>query len=408
MTGVRSRLVVVHHRAAATPETVGLVELVRALVAADEVDVEVLLFEGGPLAAELAGLAPTTVVADLDTRSGAALVETLLFKLRRRAAGYRRRSHRLGLDRWRPGDAVYLHTVLGVQVLRYLPERSAGGPTVACRMAEDAHPLRHPLTAPDLALLVRRVDRFLPVTTAGEVELLDEHRVPPDRVRKVPELFVPPDDRLPDRSAEQARLRAELGIAADALVVGSFGGESDAPDLGVMLWSMVRQRGHARPVELLWGAGQTDAGFWMEHDLRETGLAEGTHAIPDDVPLSTVLELCDVLVLLTRLDDHPFAYLERAAAGVPVLCFEGNSLADLVRRAGPANVVPYLDVVAVAEQVVHLLDGDDPLARRRDAMAEAVASVHGPTAFAGHVLDALRPPSDGSGGSGGPGGGRPS
>lgn len=393
MTGERSRLVVVHHRAAATPETVALVELVRVLVASGDLDVEVLLFEGGPLADELAGLAPTTIVADLDTRSGGALAETLLFKLRLRSAGYRRRSHRLGLDRWRPGDAVYLHTVLGVQVLRYLPDRAAGGPRVVCRMAEDAHPLRHPLAAPDLALLLRRVDRFLPVTSAGRDELLEEHRLAPERVQKVPELFVPPDERLPDRRPEQDRLRAELGIGADAVVVGSFGGESDAPDLGVMLWSMLTQRARGRPVELLWGAGETDAGFWMEHDLRETGLAEGTHAIPEDAPLGTVLELCDVLVLLTRLDDHPFAYLERAAAGVPVLCFEGNSLADLARLADPGNVVPYLDVAAVAEQVAHLLDGEGSLAARREAMADAVASVHGPAAFAAHLLDAVRDPS---------------
>ena len=398
MTGERSRLVVVHHRAAATPETVALVELVRALVADGGVEVEVLLFEGGPLADELAGLAPTTVVADLDTRSGAALVETLLFKLRLRAAGYRRRSHRLGLDRWAPGDSVYLHTVLGVQVLRYLPERAAGGPQVVCRVAEDAHPLRHPLAAPDLGLLLRRVDRFLPVTSAGRDELLEDHALAPGRVWKVPELFVPPDDRLPDRGPERARLRAELGVATDAVVVGSFGGESDAPDLGVLLWSMLTHRARGRPVELLYGVGETEAGFWMEHDLRETGLAEGTHAIAEDAPLGTVLELCDVLVLLTRLDDHPFAYLERAAAGVPVLCFEGNSFAPLARLGDPGNVVPYLDVAAVAEQVAHLLEGDSSLAARRDAMAAAVASVHGPAPFAGHLLDAVRAPTTGAAG----------
>ena len=384
---VGARLLVVHSHADRTPETVGLIELVRALIATGERQVEVLLMAGGPLLGDLEALAPTIVVADLDPRSPDGLRERLAFALRRRAAGFRIRARRLGLDRWQRGDAVYLHTVLGVQVLRYVPE---GIPTVLCRLAEDVHPLDHPLVAADLELLLRRVDHFLPVTSLLRDELVDERGVAPARVHKVPELFVPADARLPDRGAERERLREALGIADDALVVGSFGtSDADAPDLGVLLWSMLAKRSADRPVELLWGAAQTEAGFWMGHDLRSTGLEAGTHAVSAEEDLGPYLELCDVLVLLTRVDDYPFAYLERAAAGVPVLCFEGNGLADLAGLGDPRNVAPYLDVVAVAEQVTRLLAGDDALATRRTAMAAAAASVHGPGPVARRLLDLL-------------------
>ncbi len=384
----RPRLVLVHDRAAATEESVAFVELVRALVAAGGADVEVLLHGGGPLLDELRQIAPTQVVAELETRSSAALTERLCFALRLRRAGYRRRSRRLGLDEWGPGDAVYLHTILAVQTLRYLP---AGAPVVACRLAEDVYPLRHPLRSADLALLLERVDRFLPVTSAGEDALLGEHHLDPARVHRVPELFVPRDDRLPDRAPERERLRATLGIEPGSSVIGSFGAyEADAPDLGVLLWSMLSRRlPEHRTVEMLWWYQETGAGFWMTHDLVATGLADHTHPISVDEEIGPYLELCDVLVLLTRESDHPFAYLERAAQGVPVLCFDVNDLADLVRLGDPRHVAPYLDLAALADELSRLIhDGD--LAEDQRAMREAVAQVHGPEVYGRRLVEIVR------------------
>lgn len=393
MSGDLPRLVLVHHRAEATPETVAFVELVRSLVDGGRVAPEVVLFEGGPLAAELEGLALTTVVADLDTRSGDALVETLLFKARLRDAGYRRRSRRLGLDRWAPGDAVYLHSVLAVQVLRYLPPDR---PLVLCRLAEDVYPLRHPLRAPDVALLLRRVDHLLAVTDAGVTVLLEEHGLASERVHRVPEVFAPARGRLPDRRAEIEARRDELGIADDALVVGSFGAyEADAPDLGVLLWAMLtRRRRGGRPVEMLWWYQDTGAGFWMTHDLSATGLAPGTHPVSTDQDPGPYLELCDVLVLLTREPDAPFAYLERAAQGTPILCFDINEMAPLAAEGDPRHVAPYLDLAALADELARLLDAET-LTEDRDAMLAAVARAHGPAAFADLLVDLVRSRGDG-------------
>ena len=384
-----ARLVVVHHGAERTAEGVAFVDLVAALAETGERRVEVLLFAGGPLVEDLARVAPTTVVADLPRWSPDALAERALFALRRPAAGYRRRARRLGLDRWAPGDAVYLHGLLGVQVLRYLP---TDGPAVVCRVAEGEVPLLHSVNPADLALLVARVDRFLPVTAAGRRELVEEHGVAEARARRIRDLVVPVDDRFPGSGRSLADRRAELGIAPDAVVVGSFGATSlDPTDVTAVVWALLAGRADVPPVELLWAAARTPAGFWMEHDLHHLRRGGAAHGVALGEELDAAMGLCDVAVLLTRAGHCPHGFLQAAASGVPVVCFEGNELADVLVADARDDVVPFLDVGAAADRLAGLArslraGGPDRAAR---ALIEGVRQRYGPAAAVAAITEAV-------------------
>jgi glycosyltransferase involved in cell wall biosynthesis len=339
-----------------------------------------VLLRGGPLVEDFCSVAPTTVVDELAKWSVPGVIEGLLFAARRTAAGFRRRSARLRLRRWRAGDVVYLHSVLSVQILRYLPP---DGPFVLGRLTEEAHPLDHPLQPADLRMLLERVDRFLAETVVGAEELLAAHEVAPARVARVPELLVTDHPRLPDRADLRAERRRDLGVAADAVVVGSFGASLvEPPDAMATVWSTLVRRGTDPTNLLLWGRAHTAASFWMEHDL-ETAQLGGTTRAVDATDLRAVLAACDVAVLSTRAVDYPRAFLELLAAGVPVVCFEGNRLADAVRRTEPADVVPYLDLDAVADRLTALLE-QRPVAT--DGMLAEIDAHHGPEAFARAML----------------------
>ena len=110
------RVLVAVHSADATEDGVTLIETVRWLTERAGVAVRVVAVQRGVLTADLEALVPVTVMAELDRRSYAGLVERALFALRLRRQAYARRAARLGLPSFDP-DVVFLHTVLPLQVL---------------------------------------------------------------------------------------------------------------------------------------------------------------------------------------------------------------------------------------------------------------------------------------------------
>lgn len=375
----RRRVVVVGRHGEDTAETAALVEIVRGFVDLGCGEVSVLLQRGGPLTARFASVAPTGVVPDLPRRSPAALTERLLGRVGLRRAAQRVRGRRLGLHRLRAGDTVYLHTVLAVQVLRYLRPGTAA---VLCRVPESAHPLRHPLSAIDLGLLLDRVDRFLPVTRVGAEELRGEHGLDPRRVARMPEIIATGDRRRRRPPDEVGRLRRSLGIAADAVVVGSFGASAVDPPSPCASLAVVMRHHTGAPTVLLCVAPEHASDGWVLHDIECAGLLDQVTVLAAVDPSPRYAELCQVVVHTGWGPDHPMAVLEAAADGAPVVCFAGHELADLVGDDEAGFVCPYLDLHAMAERIAALVA--DP--ELRDSLgAVASARVHAANGVAGAV-----------------------
>lgn len=367
------RLLVVARDATATRENQALVEMVQGLVDGEGASVTVLLQQGGPLVDDLAASAPVRRVDALSRRSPGSVVERLLGRLGLRATAARVRGRRLGLGRLGAGDVVYLHTVLVVQVLRYLPS----GVPVLCRVPESAHPLRQPLSADDLGLLLDRVTRFLPATAAGADELTLAHGVAPGRVVQVPEAVAAHLDGRFDRTEEAEALRRRLDLPEAAVVVGMFGAaavEIHAP--AAPLAVAIRRRPDGKEVVLLLVVPEHMADPWATHDIANAGLSGSVVVVESADPAPPYVELCDVVVHAGWGRDHPRAYLEAAAAGVPIVCAEGHDLADVVGDDEGGFVCARLDLPALAERVTTL--AADPARRRAmgGRAAERVAEHH--------------------------------
>lgn len=378
MSAGRGRLLLVGRDAEDVTDTRLLLGLVRAF-AADEAgaEVRVLLQRGGALRDRFAALADTVVVADLPERSPAGLVERGLGRLGMRGPALGVRARRLGLDGWGSGDAVYLHTVLAVQAIRYLP--TDGRATVVCRVPESAHPLDQPLSAVDLSLLTARVDRFLATTAAGVEELTAALDVPAERVVRVPEVAVP---AAADGDAE--RLRAALGFAPGEVVVGSFGASAtDPPSPAASL--AVALRRHGTEARMLFVAPEHASDGWVRHDVECAGLADRVRVVDATEPLPAYALVCDVVAHAGWGVDHPTAYLEAMAGGAPAVCFDGHELATLVGADEAGVVCPYLDLSAMAEGVARLVD-DPELRRAAGTRAAAAVAEHHPITV---VVDAL-------------------
>lgn len=359
------RLLVVGRHAEETAETTALLELVRELAAGgDDLGVHVLLQRGGPLIERFAALAPTVVVGDLGSGSPMGVAERALGRVGLVGPALAVRARRLGLSDWGRGDVVYLHTVLCVQVLRYL---GASEVAVLCRVPEAAHPLHQPLSAPDLALLVRRVDRFLPVTAAGVDELCDEHGVDATRVVRIPEAITSPPAADHDGRSAHEGLRRRLGLPEESVVVGSFGASAlDPPSPAAAL--AVALRRHHSPARMLCVAPEHLADGWAQHDVECADLGDRVTVVEATDPLPAYPEVCDVVVHAGWGLDHPRPYLDAMALGVPVVCFDLHEMADLVGADEAGYVCPYLDLDAMAECVAALV-ADSSARRTKGAVA---------------------------------------
>ncbi len=372
-TGPR-RLLVVGRDAADGPEARALLGLVEALGAGPGPELRVLLQSGGPLVDRFTALAPTTVVAGLTGASPGGVAERVLGRAGLTARALAVRGRRLGLDGWGTGDGVYLHSVLCVQVLRYLP---AGAGPVLCRVPEAAHPLHHPLSAADLALLLDRVDRFLAATAIGVEELTADRGLAPDRVVRWQEaVAAPPADLGPDDPGRLDELRARLGLRAGDVVVGSFGASAIEPPSPVTSLAVALRRLDS-PARLLCVAPEHASDGWAAHDVDHAGLGDRALVVQAAEPLPPYAALCDLVVHAGWGPDHPFPYLDAMARGRPVVCFEGHELAGLVGADEAGAVCPYLDLEAMAARVADLAADAETRAARGAVAASRVAEAHG-------------------------------
>lgn len=377
-------VVVVGERAVPDPEGLALLALVRALSARAEV--RVVLFDDGPLVARLAEIAEVVVVSTLPRWTRAALAERLAFALGRREAGLARRSRRLGLHRLDRSAVVYLHEVRAVQALRYLPD----GPTVLCRVAERAVPLDHVLNAADRALLVDRVDRFLAVTGAGARDLLAHQGAAEEQVLRFPEVVAVGEGPTVGE-AEVAAARARAGMPPSAVVIGSFGvaAPEEPPDLVVTLARLLARR----LPDATWDGLcvlPAAASPWVEHDVERSGLADRVHVVRRGADAAALAQASDVLVLMIRIDACPREYLDAAASGRPLVCFDTNELAELVGDGEGGFTVAYLDLSELADRVSELVTDPALRARLGAGAAARVAAVHGPEPVAERLLQQAR------------------
>jgi glycosyltransferase involved in cell wall biosynthesis len=240
---------------------------------------------------------------------------------------------------------------------------------------ESAHPLVQPLSGADLALLVDRVDRFLPVTGVGAEELTAGHGVSADRVVRVAETVALGEDRPVPPPAELDQLRRTLGIDADAVVIGSFGASSVEPPSPATSLAVALRR-HGSAAVLLHVAPEHASNGWARHDVECAELEDRVVVVQADDPPSPYEALCDVVVHAGWGPDHPRAYLDAAARGVPIVCFAGHELADVVGDDEAGFVCPYLDLDAMADRLAVLVE-DEALRDRLGAVARDRVGVAG-------------------------------
>lgn len=370
------RVLFVSHEGSLTGAPMALLHLVRWLRDNSDIEPEVAILRDGPLTTQFEEVGPTTVLGtEVDWPVPTAAERRLKEKgrdraaLRRQVARLRRLVGPLGGAR-----TVYLNSAASVRLLHHLPRAEA----VVAHVHELRAALSWSLPPLDQEVLRTRVDHVIAAADCVADNLVRQFGLPRSDITRIYE-FIDPERVLAPPERDRRELLATLGIPADALVVGGSGWADwrKGIDLFTQLAREIDRQGRD-DVHLVWVGGIPggDEGDQIAFDAARAGgrlHLVGLQSRPHDW-----YRTFDVLALTSREDPYPLVGLEAGLLGVPLICFDrAGGMTELVHRSAeeglgdPGIVVPYLDVEAMADAALGLLD--DPA--RRTAMGSVAATV---------------------------------
>jgi sugar transferase (PEP-CTERM/EpsH1 system associated) len=254
-------------------------------------------------------------------------------------------------------DVVHTHQI-GALFYAGPAARKAGVPVVV--HTEHGKHYDQPSRARWLArLAARRAARFFCVSADIAAAVQAHGIVARRKIHMVPNGI--DTDRFRDRG-DRGRVRASLGIPADAPLIGTVGrlSEIKRQDLLIRAFQRVRARigdGHL----LLVGDGpcmgllrELAAGLGLDDRVHFTGYQ------PQPAPY---LQAMDVFALTSRSEGMPLVVLEAWAAGVPVVATRVGGLPELIDDERIGILVDFNNEDALARALGDLI-ADRPRARR--------------------------------------------
>lgn len=383
------RVLFISHDASRTGAPIVLLRMLRWFRENTDLEFDVLLRHGGELRDEFRAVAS---VVDFRGRWQYTLPARALRRL-----GWSRPARPMAPPRLvealrrRRIALIYSNTITNAEVLGAL----SGYPCpVVSHVHELGHYVRHVLPAEQLETTLRRSDHYIAVSAAVRDMLVAELGIAPERIDLIHE-FIPVAE-LARRDAAEARaeLARRYGVPADAFWVGGCGTTDWRKGTDLFLHAALRtaRRVGDLPVHFLWlGGHPLNIDFVRaRHDVERAGLGDRVHLLGAAKDPSWFFAAIDVFALTSREDPFPLVMLEAAAAGKPIVCFDGSGgAAEFVGEDG-GRVVPYLDTIAFAEALVELLR--DPAERERAGRAAArkVRQRHDLAQGARRVLEVIR------------------
>lgn len=275
-----------------------------------------------------------------------------------------RRRHKVEMAAWmrlrshlRRHQVDVLHThKFGSNVWGTITGRLAGVPVIVAHehtWSYEGQPLRRAL---DRHVVARWATRFLAVSSEDRRRMTEVERISPDKTLYVPNgvAAAPP---TPGRT-----LRAELGIAPDADVIGIVAVLRPQKAHTVLLRAAAELAAEW-PQLCIVLAGDGPEATALRALAAELGIAEQVRFIGSRTDVPDVLAMLDVAVCCSDFEGSPLSVMEYMAAGLPIVATTVGGIPDLITNDVDGLLVPPRDPAALASALGRLLR-DRELAER--------------------------------------------
>jgi glycosyltransferase involved in cell wall biosynthesis len=288
--------------------------------------------------------------------------------------------HHLGRGRFDPRiawDIAALARRLGARILHVHGYAAADFGRLAARMAGARLVLHEHFADPALPRYQAVADRLLAPWTDAAIAvsrstrefLVNERHVPEARVRLIWN-GAPLDEFAPVPRERALAVRRALGIADDAVVVGTIGRLNAQKGHRFLVEAAARLVPRVAGVRILI-AGDGDLGDDLRRQATELGVAQAV-VFPghrSDVP--DLLGAIDVFCLSSLYEGTPLALFEAMAAGKPVVSTAVDGCREVLEEDATGLLVPPADATALADALERVLVTPS---LRQDLAARALAA----------------------------------
>jgi len=354
-----------------------------------------LLCSDGPLEEEFREVVPTTRLP----RLGDIHFSPFLTKIARLVGWEQRMKHRVLAKRWAQFRAdmeaqnvglIFANTIASAAAYRELDFLSA--PTVL--FAHELEMSIKKFSRPeDMAHLMAKTQHLIVVSRAVASYFKKTYGYPDAQISTFQIIDIPLILQK-ITAAQKTDIRKVLGLPSDAILVGGCGHAEwrKGNDIFMMVAQQVIQHFGKRPVYFVWVGMREDSELYevQRFDAERMGLSERIIHVGLTSEVFQYLSQFDVFTLTSREDPYPLVVLETALAERPIVCFDKSGGAPELIEEDAGFVVPYLDVAAMSQAVITLIENPDLRAKQGKRGKEKVLERHATDASVAKVIETIR------------------
>jgi len=198
------------------------------------------------------------------------------------------------------------------------------------------------------------VDRYLCISR-GVMEVMGQAGIPASRLALVPSGVDLPAAGSAPAGAPAADLRALMGVAPDAPVVGTVAALAPHKDHATLLRAAAGVIARRPEVHFTW-VGEGECRAALERQRAELGLVANVHLVGFRADALGLLAQFTVFALSSHLEGLCTSLLDAQSLGVPIVATAVGGVLDVVEDGVTGRLVPGRDPEALARALLEALD----------------------------------------------------
>lgn len=245
-------------------------------------------------------------------------------------------------------DVIYSNTILNASIL---PKLAVSGIPIITHVHEMKFWFDQ-LSMKEIELLKKHTNYFFTASRAVSETLEEMGIVKSEETYPV---YVFADDQFQLKEVKQFSLRRYLNLPPDVILVGACGSENFRKGKDWFLpisISVLSKLCHLK-VHFVWIGGGTS--HEMEFDKRQSGYADRIHFIDHLHHAHLYFHELSLFLMISRQDPFPIVNIEAGIHAIPVISFMNNGGTQELLENDPILLVPYGNILMMAERIVSLL-----------------------------------------------------